>query len=77
MVHVMHSSEFVNKYIRIMWREGWKDDHAIIYDYSNVGGPVCIVPVADLFMSDFVREKRNQDSYANSGLVVSKTPCKP
>lgn len=65
-VRIVHSSEFRRNYIRIWWREEWKDDHAIVFDYSGVGGPVCIVPVFDLFMSDFVNEKRRKESYANS-----------
>jgi len=71
-VHLVHSSEFGRNYIRIMWREEWKDDHAIVYDYSNGGGPVCIVPVSDLFVSDFVKEKRRKVSYANSGYYWSQ-----
>jgi len=66
-VHVVHSSEFGRDYVRIMWREEWKDDHAIVYDYSSEGGPICVVPVSVLFMSDFVKEKRSEVSYANSG----------
>jgi hypothetical protein len=65
-VHIMHSSDFGRNIIRIKWREEWKNDYAIIYDYSWAGGPVCIVPVKDLFMSDFVKEKRMKASYANS-----------
>jgi len=71
-VHVIHSSEFGKYYIRIMWREEWKDDHAIIYDYSSAGGPVCVVPVSDLFISDFVKEKRKSNAYANSGFWWSQ-----
>lgn len=66
-VHVMHSSESGRGYVRIVWREEWKGDHAIIYDYSSGGGPVCIVPIPDLFTSDFVKKKRRKASYANSG----------
>ena len=66
-VRIIHSSEFRRNYIRIWWREKWKDDYAIVFDYSGAGGPVCIVPVPDLFMSDFVKEKRRKESYANSG----------
>lgn len=71
-VYIVHSSEFGRDYIRIMWREGWKDDHAIVYDYSGAGGPVCIVSVSDLFTSDFVKEKRKKASYANSGYYWSQ-----
>lgn len=66
-VHVVHSSEFDREYIRIMWREEWKAHNAIIYDYSKVRRPVCIVPLPDLLSSDFVKEKRRRISYANSG----------
>ena len=65
-VHIVHSSEF-GSYIRVVWREEWENDYAIIYDYSSGGGPTCIVPVHDLFMSHFVKEKRQKISYANSG----------
>jgi hypothetical protein len=66
-VHIVHSSEFGRSYICVMWREEWENDYAIIYDYSSGGGPTCIVPVRDLFMSDFVKEKRQKISYVNSG----------
>lgn len=65
-VHVVRSSEF-GRSTRIKWKEEWKDDHAIVYDYSVARGPICVVPVSVLFMSDFVREKRRSDAYANSG----------
>lgn len=63
---VLHSSEYGN-YIRVIWKEKWKDDHVIVFDYSEAKGPVCIVPVSELFESDFVADKRRQASYANSG----------
>jgi hypothetical protein len=66
-VHVIHSSEFMRDYIRIWWREKWEDDHAIVFDYSGARGPICIVPIHDLFMSNFVKEKRREESYVNSG----------
>ena len=71
-VRVVHSSEFKIKYVksiyvRVLWREEWKDDHAVVYDYSEGEGPVCIVPIIELFKSDFVEKKRRKDSYANSG----------
>jgi len=56
-VRTVHSPEFERNYIRIWWREEWKDDHAVVYDYTGVWGPVCVVSVPDLFMSDFVKEK--------------------
>lgn len=65
-VHIVHSSEFEGGYMRVKWREEWKGDYAIIYDYTNAGGPVCVVPVDDVFTSDFVKEKRKKVSYANS-----------
>lgn len=61
----MDSSEF-GRYIRIMWREKWKDDHALVYDYSRGQGPVCIVAVSDLFTSHFVNGKRKKVSYTHS-----------
>lgn len=65
-VHIVHSSDFGEDCIRVKWREEWKNDHAIIFDYSWAGGPVCVVPVNDLFSSDFVKEKRKEVSYVNS-----------
>lgn len=66
-VQVEHSSEYARDSIRIWWKEAWKDYYAIVFDYSRKRGPVCVVPVAGLFSSDLVKEKRKQDSYANSG----------
>ena len=71
-VHVVRSSEFGTR-IRIKWRDEWKDDHVILYDYSSVGGPVCVIPVPVLFGSDFVKEKRKSDAYTNSGYWWSQT----
>ena len=65
-VHVVRSSKF-GRHIRIIWREEWKNGHAIVYDYSDVRGPVCVVPIPVLFASDFVRKKRQSNAYANSG----------
>ena len=70
--HIVRSSNF-GKRIRIVWKETWKDDHAIVYDYSGARGPVCVVPVPVLFMSDFVKKKRRSDAYANSGYWWSQT----
>lgn len=70
-VHIVHSSEF-NERIRISWKETWKDDHAIIYDYSGGGGPTCIVPISSFFMSNFVKQKRRSEAYANSGYKWSQ-----
>jgi len=55
------------------WRDEWKDDHAIIYDYSSVRGPICVVPVPILFKSDFVKKKRESKAYANSGYWWTQT----
>ena len=56
-VHIVHSSEFGRSYIRIMWREELENDYAIMYDYSSGGGPTCIVPIRDLFLSNFVKKR--------------------
>lgn len=71
-VHVVRSSNF-GKSLRIVWKEAWKDDHAIIYNYSGARGPVCIVPVQVLFAHDFVKEKQKSVAYANSGQWWSQT----
>jgi hypothetical protein len=65
-VRVVYSSEY-NRYMRILWREEWKDYYAIIYDYSRANGPTCIIPVSVLYNSPFVKEKRTQIQYAKSG----------
>jgi len=65
-VRVVRSSEF-GRWLRIRWREDWKNDYAIIYDYSSGGGPICVVPISALFDSEFVKERRKKISYANSG----------
>ena len=66
-VNVVHSSEFNKEYVRISWREEWKNHYAIVYDYTMAKGPVCIVPVPDLLSSEFVENKRRMISYRNSG----------
>jgi hypothetical protein len=71
-VRVVHSSEFEtryvkSKYVRVLWREEWKDYYAIIFDYSRGSGPTCILPVSVLFNFPFVKEKRKQVEYANNG----------
>jgi len=71
-VRVVHSSEFKTKYVksiyvRVLWREEWKDYYAIIFDYSRGGGPTCILPVSVLFNFPFVKEKIKTIEYANSG----------
>ena len=64
-VHVTRSSEF-GTYMRIKWRESWKGDLAVVFDYSSAGGPVCVVPLSAMFASSFVTEKRRKDSYVHS-----------
>jgi hypothetical protein len=66
-INVRHSSEYDRQYLRVVWYEKWKDYLAIIFDYSAVQGPVCIVPVNSLFKSSFITEKRLRDAYENSG----------
>lgn len=56
-IHVSYSSEFGST-MRIHWKERWRNDYAAIYDYSVVGGPVCVIPMKILFESNFVRHKR-------------------
>jgi hypothetical protein len=66
-VHLEQLKESKRGTFGIYWREKWKDHHAIIFDYSLWGGPVCIVPIKDFFKSDFVTKKRREESYSNSG----------
>jgi hypothetical protein len=51
-------------YTRIYWKEKWKNDFAVIYDYKLADGPTCIVPIEALFETDYVKKKRN--SYGRS-----------
>jgi hypothetical protein len=76
-VRVVHSSEFKtiyvkSRYVRVLWKEEWKDYYAVIYDYSRGGGPTCILPVSVLFNFPFVKEKRKQVEYAKSGYWCSQ-----
>jgi hypothetical protein len=71
-VRVVASSEFGER-MRVTWKEKWKDDHAIIYDYSEAKGPICIVPIPVLFSTDFVEEKRGTKAYENSGRWWTQT----
>jgi hypothetical protein len=66
-VHITRSSEWGPRQVRISWREKWKTYHALIYDYSRAGGPICIVPAAELFAAPFVSKKRREQAYVNSG----------
>ena len=66
-VRVVTSSERRKGYLRILWREEWKDYYAIVYDYSSGVGPICIVPVEILFNSPFALQKRKESAYSNSG----------
>jgi hypothetical protein len=43
---------------RIYWKEKWKDDFAVIYDYKLANGPSCIVPIKALFETNYVKNKR-------------------
>jgi hypothetical protein len=49
---------------RNMWLQKKQVVHIV---HSSEFGRTCIVPVRDLFMSDFVKEKRQKISYVNSG----------
>jgi hypothetical protein len=71
-IHVS-SSGFFGSHLRITWKEKWKNDYSIIYDYSKANGPVCIVPIPEFFDTDFVQEKRQQESYKNSGYWWTQT----
>ncbi len=66
-VHLEQTKEKERGTFGIYWREKWKTHHAIIFDYSLAGGPICIVPIKELFKSDFVAKKRRAESYINGG----------
>jgi hypothetical protein len=65
-VIVISSVDFGHK-VRVTWREKWKDAYAVIFDYSEANGPICIVPISKLFKTKFVEEKRQSNAYVNSG----------
>lgn len=71
MVRVVTSKEFGSR-IRVNWKDSWERHHAVIYDYSAGGGPVCVIPTKILFASKFVSEKRATQAYANSGYSWSQ-----
>lgn len=64
-IHIVTSVEY-GSYIRVIWKEKWKDTHAVIFDYSKAQGPICIVPIPILFKADFIVEKRGTQAYINS-----------
>lgn len=53
--------------VRVTWKEEWKNYFAIIFDYTEASGPICVVPTKVLFNSPFVFRKRHERSYINSG----------
>lgn len=63
-VQIVRSSETPK--VRVMWREYWKDFLAIIFDYSEAGGPICIVPSQEFFNSPFVIQKRKKQTYVTN-----------
>ncbi|MDI9578819.1 MAG: hypothetical protein QM398_11880 [Thermoproteota archaeon] len=65
-VQVVNSLEH-DFYVRVTWKEKWRNYYAIIFDYSAVNGPICVVPTKALFETNFVIEKRRTVAYANSG----------
>jgi len=65
-VQVVNSLEY-DFYVRVTWKEKWRNYHALIFDYSAVNGPICVVPTGALFETNFVNEKRKTAAYANSG----------
>jgi hypothetical protein len=71
-VHVP-SSGYYGSHFRITWKEKWKKDHAIVYDFSKANGPVCIVSIPEFFNTDFIQEKKQQQSYADSGYWWTQT----
>jgi uracil-DNA glycosylase len=57
-VNIAVSTEFGVR-TRIYWKERWKDDFAVIYDYKIVNGPTCVVPIKALFETNYVKHKRS------------------
>ncbi len=66
-VQIVHSEEYDRYRMRVTWKDIWENYLAIIFDYSSVKGPICIVPTRVLFGSDFVTKKRTMISYPRSG----------
>jgi hypothetical protein len=67
------SSGYYNTHLRITWKEKWKNDYAVVYDFSKGDGPICVVPILELFNTDFVREKRQEELYKKSGFWWTQT----
>jgi hypothetical protein len=65
-IQIIKSKEFGYR-IRVNWKDSWQDHYALIFDYSQCDGPVCIVPTKALFEAKFVREKKATQAYANCG----------
>lgn len=64
-VHIEQTKDNKVGSLLIYWREAWKNDYAIVFDYSFSGGLVSIVPIKTLFATDFVSNKRSE-GYGNS-----------
>ena len=64
-VHLEQTKDNTVGSILIYWRENWKDDHAIVFDYSYSKCAVCIVPIDKLFSVKFVLNKR-AEGYGDS-----------
>ena len=71
-IHVP-SSGYYGTHLRITWKEKWKNDYAVVYDFSKGDGPICMVPISELFNTDFVREKRKEEVYKKSGFWWTQT----
>jgi hypothetical protein len=51
------------KPFRLFWDENWtKFVSALIFDYSPINGPICIIPSKDFFNSNIIFEKDQTDS---------------
>lgn len=66
-VNVQHSIEYDRYHMRVVWNDKWVNYNALIFDYSAVHGPICIVPTNVFFKNSYIVEKRMEDSYENSG----------
>jgi hypothetical protein len=69
----VHSSEFKtiyvkSRYVRVLWREEWKDCYTVIYDYSRGGGQPVFYQSA--FYSTFLLLKKKENKLNTQKAVI-------
>jgi hypothetical protein len=64
-VQIICSSEYPK--MRVSWKEYWRDYFVLIFNYSPMGGPICVVPTKDFFNQPKISQKCKEEAYRNSG----------